>query len=202
LHLKNKPFFLWKKDGILPIAETVPTEHSGWSCDSEQDKRKIYGGLRMIEVEIPGAGLFQFQHLVLDVNGTIAEDGKLIPGVAENLQELGKNLSIHLITADTYGTQENINQSLHLKAARVPRHNQAQAKLEYIEELGTSSVVAIGNGANDAAMLEHAALGIAVIGPEGAAIESLLRAKVVVGDILKALELLLHTKRLIATLRR
>ena len=156
----------------------------------------------MIEVEIPGFGLFQFKHLVLDVNGTIAKDGTLIEGVPERLQELGKNLSIHLITADTHGMQESINDSLSVTAFRIPLRNQAQAKLEYIERFGAHTVVAIGNGANDAAMLEHAALGIVVIGPEGAATESLIRAKVVVGDILKAFELLLYPKRLVATLRR
>lgn len=156
----------------------------------------------MIEVEIPGFCLFQFQHLVLDVNGTIAEDGTLIEGVAERLEELRKNLTIHLITADTHGTGERIDTSLRLKAVRIPLQNQAQAKLEYIERFGTRTVVAIGNGANDAAMVEHAALGIAVIGPEGAATESVTRAKIVVGDIRKAFELLIYPKRLIATLRR
>jgi soluble P-type ATPase len=63
-------------------------------------------------------------------------------------------------------------------------------------------VVAIGNGANDALMLEHAALGILVMGGEGAAVEALLRARVVVTDICEALDLLLFPKRLIATLRR
>lgn len=155
----------------------------------------------MIEIDIPGFRLFQFQHLVLDVNGTIAKDGKLIEGVEKHLEELQKSLSIHLVTADTYGTQESINESLHLTAVRIPPQNQAQAKLAYIKRLDAKTVVAIGNGANDAAMLKHAALGIAVIGSEGAATESLIRAKVVVGDILKAFELLLHTKRLVATLR-
>ena len=51
-------------------------------------------------------------------------------------------------------------------------------------------------------MIEHAALGIAVIGPEGSAVTSLLRADIAVSDIRAALELLVHPKRLIATLRR
>ena len=37
----------------------------------------------MIQIEIPGRDLITIEHLVLDYNGTIAEDGHLIPGVAE-----------------------------------------------------------------------------------------------------------------------
>lgn len=156
----------------------------------------------MIEIDIPGYGKFEFKHLVLDVNGTIAKDGQLLAGVQEHLEELRTRLEIHLVTADTYGTQALISESLKLTAVRIPYQDQAKAKLDYIEQLGKETVVAIGNGANDAAMLDHAALGIIVIGPEGAAVESLQKAKVAAPDILAAFDLLLRPKRLIATLRR
>jgi len=156
----------------------------------------------MIEVDIPGFTRFRFQHLVLDVNGTIAKDGRLLEGVQELLAALRPKLDIHLVTADTHGNQEVIDKTLELTAVRIPSHNQVHAKLDYIERLGVDKVVAVGNGANDAAMLEHAALGIVIIGPEGSAVESLLKAKVVVSDIRTALELLLYPKRLMATLRR
>ena len=48
----------------------------------------------MIEVDIPGYTIFQFRHLVLDVNGTIARDGQLIDGVGELLTELRSQLDI------------------------------------------------------------------------------------------------------------
>ena len=40
----------------------------------------------MIEMTIPGKGNIKINSLVLDVNGTIALDGVLIPGVVEKLQ--------------------------------------------------------------------------------------------------------------------
>jgi P-type E1-E2 ATPase len=156
----------------------------------------------MIEIEIPGAGAFQFKHLVLDVNGTIAKDGRLIDGVAELLKELRAKLDIHMITADTHGGLETINKRLGFPAVLIPPHDQLKAKLDYIERLGAGAVFAVGNGANDAEMLNRAALGVAVIGPEGAAVETLIKADVVVSDIREALELLLYPKRLAATLRR
>ena len=156
----------------------------------------------MNEILIPGYKTFRFQHLVLDVNGTIAKDGQLIEGIEELLTELRSQLEIHLITADTHGGQEVIDHRLDLVAFLIPVQRQAEAKLDYIEKLGAPTVVAVGNGANDAAMLERAALGIAVIGPEGAAVKTLRFADVVAPDIHSALELLLFPKRLIATLRR
>ena len=156
----------------------------------------------MIEILIPGFKTFQIQHLVLDVNGTIAKDGKLIEGVEDLLTRLQPKLEIHLITADTHGGQEAINRQLKIVAFQIPVEKQAEAKLDYIEKLGTDSVVAMGNGANDAAMLERAALGVAVLSPEGAAVRTLQKADIVAPSIHSALELLLYPKRLIATLRR
>jgi soluble P-type ATPase len=156
----------------------------------------------MIEIEVPGFTRYRLQHIVLDVNGTIAKDGRLLEGVQELFAELRPSLDIHLVTADTHGGQKAIDETLGLKAVRIESQNQVKAKLDYIRQLGAEKVVAVGNGANDSAMLEHAALGILIIGPEGAAVESLLKAKVAVPDIRAALELLLHPKRLMATLRR
>jgi soluble P-type ATPase len=156
----------------------------------------------MIEVEVPGFTTYRFRHLVLDVNGTIAKDGQLLEGVKELFAELRPKLDIHLVTADTHGNQEILDKSLGLTATRIPSRNQVKAKHDYIARLGADAVVAVGNGANDAAMLEHAALGIVIIGPEGSAVESLLKAKIAVSDIRSALELLVYPKRLMATLRR
>ncbi len=156
----------------------------------------------MIEIEIPGYKTLRLQHLVLDVNGTIAKDGQLIAGVAELLDELHAKLDLHLVTADTHGRQEIIDRILQLKATRIPPENQMKAKLDYIERLEAATVVAMGNGVNDAAMLERAALGVFILGPEGSALEALLKADVVAPNIQAGLELLLYPKRLIATLRR
>lgn len=67
--------------------------------------------------------------------------------------------------------------------------------------MGSGNVVAIGNGSNDGLMLAKAALGIIVLGPEGAAVKALQQADVLVKDINDGLDLLLYPKRLVATLR-
>ena len=156
----------------------------------------------MIEIDIPGRGQLRLSHAVLDVNGTLAVDGRLIDGVAERLARLRGQVSVHLLTADTHGAQAEIDKALNLKAQRLTPGGERAQKAEFVNRLGASGVAAIGNGANDAGMLQAAALSIAVIGREGASGEAVAAADVVVVGIADALDLLLNPKRLVATLRR
>ncbi len=156
----------------------------------------------MLHLEVPGLRTLHLQHLVLDVNGTLALDGELLPGVAERLHRLREQLTLHLITADTHGRQEQIDRQLGLTGVRlVPGQPEAEQKAAFVRALGDERVVAIGNGANDALMFRKAALAIAVLGAEGLAMVALREADVLAPDILAALDLLLHPRRLIATLR-
>ncbi len=152
----------------------------------------------MIELEIPGRGTLALQHLVMDVNGTIARDGTLVIGVIPRIYKLGKLLDLHLLTADTHGTQERIDALLDMKAEIVET---SADKANYVRRLGAETVVAIGNGANDVAMCKDAAIGIAVIGPEGVATALLQSADVFVRDVTDGMDLLLTPGRLRATLR-
>lgn len=155
----------------------------------------------MIRLDIPGRGIFELEHLVLDLNGTIALDGEVLAGVPERLVALLKKHHIHLVTADTQGRAAVIAEQLQVKLVLVTPGDEADQKRALVERLGAERVVAIGNGANDAGMLRAAALGIAVIGTEGLAVET-LQAADVVATIQDALDLLLHPRRLVATLRR
>lgn len=58
----------------------------------------------MITIDIPGRDIITIEHLVLDYNGTVAEDGQLIDGVEERMRALKDRVNIHVLTADTYGT--------------------------------------------------------------------------------------------------
>ncbi|CAG0950798.1 hypothetical protein ANRL3_00225 [Anaerolineae bacterium] len=157
----------------------------------------------MIELAIPGRGIIQLEYAVFDVNGTLATDGLLIYGVAEQIAVLRGKLAVRLLTADTHGKQVEIDQQLTFTADRLkPGGREREQKAEYIFVLGAHQVVAIGNGANDVDMLKAAAISIAVIGHEGLSGEALAAADVVVNDIHDAIDLLLNPKRLIATLRR
>lgn len=144
-------------------------------------------------------------HLVLDVNGTLAMDGLLLPGIAERLVDLQPLLQIHLLTADTHGRQGEIDRQLGLTAIILPppspTSSQRALKANFVIDLGAANVVAIGNGNNDAGMIEAAGLGIAILGPEGLATGALVAADLVCANADDALDLLRHPNRLRATLR-
>jgi P-type E1-E2 ATPase len=156
----------------------------------------------MIELNIPGRGLVSLEYLVCDVNGTLAVDGQLIDGLARVLNALRDRLEIHLLTADTHGRQELIDRQLNLQAIRIHPGNESQQKAEYVKRLGAEHVVALGQGANDAGMLNAAAIGICVLSREGVAVEALHAADVLAFDIFTALDLLEKPIRLVATLRK
>ncbi|MFZ5903082.1 MAG: ATPase P [Chloroflexota bacterium] len=156
----------------------------------------------MIELTIPGRGELRLQHLVMDVNGTLALDGELLDGVSKRLASLRDRLTLHLLTADTHGRQAVIDKQLDLTAVRIAGGDEPAKKAEYVRRLGADTAIAIGQGANDARMLKEAAVGICVMSQEGVAVETLLAADLLCPDIHSALDLLDRPLRLIASLRK
>ena len=156
----------------------------------------------MIELNIPGRGQFELEHLVCDVNGTLAVDGNLQDGVIRGLTTLRDRLNLHLLTADTFGRQAIIDQQLNLEAVRIEPGEEAAKKTAYVNQLGADKVAAIGQGANDAGMITAARLGICILSVEGAAVETLMAADLVMPDINSALELFEKPLRMVAGLRK
>jgi P-type E1-E2 ATPase len=143
-------------------------------------------------------GTFEFEHLLLDLNGTTSRWGRIDDGVAERLRSTSPQLTVHLLSADTYGTLAETAESLGLSWRVVANGEDKRAA---IVELGAERSIAIGNGVNDAAMLAAARVGIAVLGGEGLSAAALRDADVLCGSMTEALDLLLHDSGLAATLR-
>jgi soluble P-type ATPase len=156
----------------------------------------------MIEIDIPGRGTYQLEHVVLDVNGTIAIGGQLVEGVAQRVHRLQERVEVHLLTADTRGRQRAIDATLGMRAAQIASPGGVEEKASFVRELGGKGVCAVGNGAIDAGMLRAAALAITVLGEEGLAVEALNASDVLAPHVNAALDLLLDPPRLVATLRR
>ncbi|MBR6472737.1 MAG: HAD family hydrolase [Firmicutes bacterium] len=154
----------------------------------------------MIKIEIPGRDAIVIEHIVLDYNGTIAEDGSLIKGVEERLAALRDSVEIYILTADTYGTVRRQCEHMGVHVETFPRAGAAECKLEIVKSLG-SNVMCVGNGFNDVLMFDHAEFSVAVIEKEGLYAGLIEHADVVTTSIMDALDLIIHTNRLKATLR-
>ena len=154
----------------------------------------------MLNIQIPGREMLSLSHLVLDYNGTIAEDGDIIDSIRPRLAELSKDLSIYVITADTHGTAAKKCEGLPLQVLTFPTTEVGKIKAEQVG-LMSDGVITIGNGFNDIQMSDAADLSICVIGKEGCCGALLAHTDIVVTSIEDALDLLLKTGRVRATLR-
>jgi soluble P-type ATPase len=151
-----------------------------------------------LSITIPGRSELHLEHLLLDVNGTLTDRGELIDGVSERLGRLRDALDIRLVSADTFGTLDAVAERLEVSAVRAAT---GQDKLRLLDALEGERCVVIGNGANDALVLEAAGLGVVVLGPEGTSAHALRCADVVCASGVAALDLLLDPIALSATLR-
>jgi len=149
-------------------------------------------------IEIPGRRAIQVTSVVCDFTGTLARDGKLLPGVANRLRRLARRVRVVVATADTFGTARRALAGLPVEV-RMVRTGRDKARM--LDSLGAAHVAAVGNGVNDLPMARKAGLGVAVIGPEGAAGALIRAADIVVTDVRDAFDLLLKPLRVKATLR-
>jgi P-type E1-E2 ATPase len=143
----------------------------------------------------------EIENIVLDLNGTIAMDGKIPSEVKEKINSLSKKIKLYILTADTQGTASVEIPDMEVELVKVLEKDSAEVKLRVLESLDPTSTVAIGNGNNDHLVLKEATLGIAVLGDEGISVSAMKNADIVVKNISDALDLFLKPKRLIATLR-
>jgi soluble P-type ATPase len=155
-----------------------------------------------MEIEVPGYGRLSLEHLVLDFTGTLSVDGVLIPGVKERLKDLAQYLTIHVLTADTFGRAAQELEGLPLKITILKAQAEDRSKEDYVIALGADRVAAMGNGNNDALMLRRSALGVAVMEKEGCSVQALVNADLVVKSIGDGLDLLVKPLRIKAGLRR
>jgi soluble P-type ATPase len=151
-----------------------------------------------LTIEIPGRSSLEIEHLLLDLNGTLTDRARLIDGVTPRLSRLEQRIELHALSADTFGTLDELAGALRISARRM---SSGAEKRQFLETLGPQRCAAIGNGSNDPSMLGAAAIGIGVIGPAGASTAALAAADVVCRSILDALDLLLDERAMVATLR-
>jgi soluble P-type ATPase len=154
----------------------------------------------MISISIPGWGNMEIENIVLDLNGTIATDGKISSEVKEKINPLSDKAKIYILTADTQGTASEESSDMGVELLKVSEKDSAEVKLRVLESLDPTRTVAIGNGNNDHLILKEAALGIAVLGDEGLSVSAMKNSDIIVKNISDALDLFLRPKRLIATL--
>jgi soluble P-type ATPase len=153
-----------------------------------------------LQIDIPGWGSIDIKNIVMDLNGTIATDGKISPEVKEKIGALSHLAKIYILTADPQGPADEEILGMGAEVIKVLGEDSKQGKLDFLRTLNPEMTVAIGNGSNDQLILKEAALGIAVLGEEGVSVSAIKSADIVVKSIQNALDLFLKPRRLTTTL--
>jgi soluble P-type ATPase len=156
---------------------------------------------KLIQIDIPGWGNMEIENVVLDLNGTLATDGKIPPEVKKKVNSLAGRVKVYVLTADTQGTVTEEILEMKVELIKIEGKDSKEGKFNFLKSLDLEKTAAMGNGNNDQLILKEAALGIAILGDEGISISAMKQADVMVKNIPDALDLLLKPKRLIATLR-
>ncbi len=151
--------------------------------------------------KIPNYANLEIAHIVFDYNGTLAVNGVVSSDTKDLLQKLCEQFKVYVITADTFGSVKQELAEFNLEVIVLNSNNHTQEKADFVQSLGAKNTVALGNGNNDAKMLEIAELSITIAGREGCATKTLLASDIVCHNIDDAIELFLNPNRLIATLR-
>jgi len=148
---------------------------------------------------IPGQGELELRTIILDLNGTISVAGKVPDGVKERLSELkNQGFKLVLFTGNTRNDADELSERLGIEWRLA---KSTADKRELALEFEPEYCVSIGNGLIDLELMKTVKLRIVTLQAEGVHIQTLLNSDVVIPNINDALDLLIDSQRLIATLR-
>jgi len=156
----------------------------------------------MITIQRPGQNNLEIDSILLDFEGTLVSDRRVHPKTKDKINLLSKRTKIYILTK---GEKEGVEEALKKVKAEIvylDEGKSSQQKLDLLRQLGVSRTVAIGNGVDDAPMMEEAGFSLCVIGKEGTFSETMKKADVVFMNILDALDFLLKPLRQKATLSK
>ena len=111
-----------------------------------------------MKIEIPGYRTLEIEHLLLDYNGPIAEDGVIRRSVRDLLLLLSGRLDLHVLTADTFMARQSQSVKGFL-CTWIPflLRTPPRGSWQNFRSWGLPAAPCIGNGRNDLPMLSSAA---------------------------------------------
>ena len=163
-------------------------------------KKSLHSGDCMIGIDIPGGESLRLEHLVLDYNGTLAVDGEIVAGVVRMLNALSQRLQVHVVTADTFGASAPTWRKPPARCMS-SRSSSRTAETGLHQELGQRRRGLRGERKKRPFDARRGGCRHRSDSTRGRLCQNPGKADIVCTDILSALELLTHHKRIQATLR-
>ncbi|MGZ3524116.1 MAG: HAD family hydrolase [Thermodesulfobacteriota bacterium] len=154
----------------------------------------------MISIERSGHSNLEIEFILFDFEGTLAIDRRVHPKTKDKINLLSKRTGIYVFTTQEKELIEERLRKVKAEIIYLEEGDASRRKLGLLRQLGPTRCAAIGNGMDDAAMIQEAGIGICVIGREGSSGQSVKNADLVFSDILDALDFLLKPLRQKASL--
>jgi soluble P-type ATPase len=156
----------------------------------------------MLTLLRPDQDPLEVEFLFVDFEGTLASDGRIHPKAKDKINLLSKRIRIHVFVKNGQALPGKTFRNMKAEIVYLTEGSSSKQKTDRMEKLGAGRTVAIGNGLDDARIIEEAGFGICVIGKEGASGEAVRKADLVVMSVLDAFDFLLKPLRQKATLER
>lgn len=138
--------------------------------------------------------------IVLDLNGTLAVQGKIVNGAKERLRKVNDlGIRVLLFTGDARGNANSFCSELGIEFKKAGSQRE---KEQFFLELDTKKTAAIGNARIDNGNFKHAKLSIATLQAEGIHTGILKHVDIIVLSINDALDLFLDVDTMKATMRK
>jgi soluble P-type ATPase len=154
----------------------------------------------MIPIERPGQSNLEIEFILMDFEGTLASHRRVHPKAKDKINLLSKRTKIYILTTGEKEVVSEVLKKVKAEIVYLPEGGTYEKKLGLLRQLGPTRTVAIGNGVDDAQMIEEAGLSICIMGKEGTSVEAMIKADLVFTNILDALDFLLKPLRQKATL--
>ncbi len=157
-----------------------------------------------IDVKVPWGEKYKINHVVFDLNGTLADHGKIADTTMELLKKLAKETEVYILTADTHETAEELKKEIKDFAQLVvlQSNDHALEKAQFVHALGYRETITLGNGGNDYKMVQESVLSFGVIGGEGFYAPLIQKVDILVDSVDHAIEMLINPMKIVATIRK
>lgn len=149
---------------------------------------------------VPVVGEIEINTIVLDLNGTLAVNGEIVPGSKEKIAELNKlGFKIILFTGDQRGNAKEICDDLGIEFYKA---GNSEEKEKIFLTLDLEKTAAIGNARIDVGKFKHAKVSIATLQAEGIHTGILSDVDVIVPSVIDALNFFIDPNIFCATMRK
>lgn len=150
-------------------------------------------------IKAPNNKTIEIENIILDLNGTLANYGRVSERSKELLQQLKQlNYNIVLISGDIRGNASIIAKELDITLLLGA---DSQEKAQQMQLFDKEKTVAIGNARIDIGTFQNAIISIATLQSEGIHVGILKYVDIIVPSIEDALNLFIEPKALEGTLR-